>query len=56
MKSAKLILAHTCLMLLAAHTIFASGQAPAPDPYTRIIQLEDERSLGDGELEAHAAA
>ena len=52
MKSAKLILAHTCLMLLAAHTIFAGGQAAAPDLYTRIIQLEDERSLGDGELEA----
>src|SRR5262245_7877900 len=52
MKSGKRILAQTCLMLLAAHTIFAAGQAASPDPYTRIIQLEDERSLGNGELEA----
>src|SRR5262245_59828652 len=51
-KRAKQILIHTCLLLLAAHTIFAGGQAPATDPYKRIIQLEDERSLGDGELEA----
>ncbi len=52
MKRAKLVLAHTCLMLLAAHPIFAGGQAAPPDLYTRIIQLEDERSLGNGELEA----
>src|SRR5262245_10199629 len=51
-KRAKLILSHICLILFAAHPIFAGGQTAEPDPYTRIIQLEDERSLGEGELEA----
>lgn len=36
------------VLLLFAQTIWAS----TPDVYTRIIQLEDARSLGDGELEA----
>jgi cyclophilin family peptidyl-prolyl cis-trans isomerase/HEAT repeat protein len=52
MKKARLILAHTCLMLLAAYNVFAGGQDVVSDPYSRIIQLEDERSLGGGELEA----
>lgn len=38
------------VLLLAAHTIWANGKAP--NVYTRIIQLEDARSLGDGELAA----
>ncbi|HKQ77238.1 MAG TPA: HEAT repeat domain-containing protein, partial [Blastocatellia bacterium] len=52
MKRAKPILAHICLVIFAAHTIIAGGRAEASDLYARIIQLEDERSLGDGELEA----
>ena len=40
------------VLLLIAQTIWAGIKAPAPDIYTRIIQLEDARSLGEGELEA----
>lgn len=40
------------VLLLLAHTIWASSNTPAPDVYARIIQLEDARSLGGGELEA----
>src|ERR1051325_354514 len=46
-----------CLTLLMANVVFARGEqtkrnsATTPDVYTRIIQLEDERSLGNGELE-----
>ncbi len=40
------------MLLLFAQTIWADGKTPTPDVYTRIIQLEDTRSLGEGELEA----
>jgi HEAT repeat protein len=52
----KPILLLTCLVLFVSSAISASGvqqgKAAPPDLYTRIIQLEDERSLGNGELEA----
>ena len=46
-----------CFTLLVVNAVSVSGQqtkrntATPPDVYTRIIQLEDERSLGNGELE-----
>jgi len=40
------------LFALAAPAVWASGKPSTPDVYTRIIQWEDARSLGDGELEA----
>ena len=40
------------MLLLFAQTIWADGKTPTPDVYTRILQLEDARSLGEGELEA----
>ncbi|MBL8207783.1 MAG: peptidylprolyl isomerase [Blastocatellia bacterium] len=40
------------VLLLIAPTIWAKGKSSMPDVDTRIIQLEDARSLGDGELEA----
>ncbi len=49
-KRVKLIL--ICGWLLTAEIIFAGGKPPTPDTYTRIIQLEDARSLGAGEVEA----
>ncbi len=52
----KLIRILTCFVLLASSAISASGvqqsRTTPPDVYTRIIRLEDERSLGNGELEA----
>lgn len=56
MRRAKLMLC-VCLTLLMANVVSAGGgqtkrsAATPPDVYTRIIQLEDERSLGNGELE-----
>ena len=40
------------VLLLVLHSIWGSSKASTPDVYTRILQLEDARSLGDGELEA----
>lgn len=51
-KKVKLSLIYLCGWLLTAQIIFASGKTTAPDVYTRIIQLEDARSLGEGELAA----
>ena len=39
------------VLLFLLPTICASGQTPAASLYTRILQWEDARSLGDGELE-----
>ncbi len=56
MRRAKLMLC-ACLTLLMVNVVSAGGQqtkrsvAAPPDVYTRIIELEDERSLGNGELE-----
>lgn len=44
-----LILCSLCLLL---PPIAARSQSPVPDVFTRIIALEDARSLGDGELAA----
>ena len=52
MKKLTLHLAYACCLLLATHAVFAGGKVAPPDVYTRIIQLEDERSLGKGELES----
>ncbi len=46
------ILVKIFFLLLISSAIFASGKSTTPDVYTRILQLEDARSLGDGELEA----
>jgi cyclophilin family peptidyl-prolyl cis-trans isomerase/HEAT repeat protein len=55
-RNPKRILLFICLVLLTPSAISASGvqrsKVAPPDVYTRIIQLEDERSLGNGELEA----
>lgn len=48
----RLILPSLCLFLVATPAVFSAGKAAPPDVYTRILQLEDARSLSDGELEA----
>ncbi|HEX4946575.1 MAG TPA: peptidylprolyl isomerase [Blastocatellia bacterium] len=50
MQKVNLILLHLCFVLLTTTNV--RGQSPTTDIYTRMIQLEDARSLGDGELAA----
>lgn len=52
MKKTRSFLCHFCFLLLVAHIALATSPPPSPDVYTRILQLEDARSLGEGELEA----
>ena len=51
-KKMKLGSMYFCFLLFAIQFVLANGNPPAPDVYTRILQLEDARSLGNGELEA----
>lgn len=50
-KKLSLMLAMVCLVL-ASQAAFPGNQKPTSEVYTRILQLEDARSLGAGELEA----
>ncbi len=50
-KKLSLMLAMVCLVL-ASQAAFPGNQKPTSEVYTRILQLEDARSLGEGKLEA----